>query len=49
MPDPMYTMSVLHHDRGQDPQPMHLRDYEIPQMEGEMLGLEPEEGTDPST
>jgi hypothetical protein len=42
------TMSVLHHDTGV-PRPRRLRDFQIVQLEREVLGLESDERNDPST
>jgi hypothetical protein len=45
----MTTMSVLHRDAGIDPQTRRLRDYMIVQVESEVLDLEPDDQTNPST
>jgi hypothetical protein len=40
---------VLHRDAGIDPQTRRLRDYMIVQVESEVLDLEPDDQTNPST
>jgi hypothetical protein len=43
------TMSVLHHVTSDVPRPRRLRDFQIVQLEREVLGLESDEHNDPST
>jgi len=45
----MITLSVLYHDTSDIPRPRRLRDFQIVQLEREVLGLESDEHNDPST